>query len=493
MILDDTIVAISSPPGESVRGIVRLSGAAALSIAEGVFSPDDSSSLGHLRGPIHVRGRLDIGSGSLPATTFIFSAPSSYTRQDIVEFHVLGSSAVLGLVVESCLVNGARRAEPGEFTARAFLAGAFDFSQIHGIAGMIAARSDHQLQAAERLLHGDLSRLAKQAREHLAELLSLVEGALDFADEPIEFITPAGLRDRLVDVARSLQATAAAGLRAERWGPLPSVVLVGRPNSGKSSLLNRLTGLDRAISTAIAGTTRDVLSAPLSLDSLDCLLVDIAGIEGSGDGDESIDSDGSSNGPDALSPHLNTLAKQAAREAIKSADLLLVVVDCTTLQNEMGLLCRESLDVPGGNCPDIPRIVVVNKADLLSGDKVASVRASMTMATATNMTIVVTSAADGSGCQRLKQAIESALVGRTVAIHDSAIALMAEHREALTRALEALHLAIKLSADCGDHLEQGDLVAAELRTAATALATLTGQEDTEALLGRIFSKFCVGK
>ncbi len=487
MILDDTIVAISSPPGESVRGIVRLSGADALSIAEGVFSPDDITGLGNLRGSTYVRGRLNIGSGSLPGAAFVFRVPRSYTRQDIVELHVLGSSAILGLVLESCLMNGARRAEPGEFTARAFLAGAFDFSQIHGIAGMIAARSDHQLRAAERLLHGGLSRLAEQARENLADLLSLVEGALDFADEPIEFITPAELRNRLVDVAHSLQATATAGLRAERWGHLPNVVLVGRPNSGKSSLLNRLTGLDRAISTAIAGTTRDVLSAPLSLDSLECLLVDVAGIDESADG------------PDAIAPHLDALARQAAREAIKSADMLLLVVDCTTLLNETGLLCREYLALPGGNDPDIPTLIVVNKSDLLSADKMASVLASMATATATgtaeatDMTIVVTSVTDGTGCQALKRKIESALVGRTVAIHDSAIALMAEHREALKRAIEAIHLAIDLSANCGDNLEQGDLVAAELRTAATALATLTGQEDTEALLGRIFSKFCVGK
>lgn len=469
MNLDDTIVAISSPPGSAWRGIVRLSGSHAFEIAAGRLSSDAASRLESIRGNSAHSAEIMVSGTQLPCTVFHFRAPKSYTRQDMVELHLLGAPTLLALVLEECIEAGARRADPGEFTARAFLAGALDMSQVHGIAGMIAARSDQQLQAAARLLHGDLSRTATAAREEIADLLSLVEGALDFADEPIEFITPEALRSRLKTIVQSLETTSSAALRMERWQSLPSVVLVGPPNAGKSSLLNRLSGVNRSICTAISGTTRDVITVPVALDEDECLLTDTAGL---GDPADSLDAQ----------------AQVAARKAIASADLILALVDVASLGPEVA---PENIkDVFDGllqACPDsVPVVCVANKADLISAE--SSVRAA---ASASNVTLV--SAQTGEGCESLKRRMKESLHDRSVDPREDAIALMVEHREALHQSVDALNRAFHLAEASTSSLANADVIAAELHISANALAAVVGQDDTEALLGRIFARFCVGK
>lgn len=460
---DDTIVAVSSPRGAAVRGIVRLGGDDALRIADEVFAAKDARRLADASDTAYVEGALSLAGGRIPAAAYVFIAPKSYSREHIVELHTLGSPGLVAMVVEACLNRGARAAEQGEFTARAFLAGAFDLSQVHGIAGMIAARSDDQLRAAERLLHGALAREAHAAREELADLLSLVEGAMDFADEPIEFITPDDLRRRLQVVRERLLATRAAGMRAERWGQLPQVVLTGEPNVGKSSLLNRLSGIDRAICAPIAGTTRDVLSAPLVIDGFECLLIDVAGWR-----------------PDAVG--LEEQAQAGAVTAVESADMILRVVDATDWAGEFGDERIESEDA------DRPVVTVVNKADLLDESDLAKLGPA-----AAGRGACVVSAIDGTGCDDLKNRIKTHLAGRPVDVHDASIALMAEHRAALERAVDAIERALALAEAQADSLGDADLVAAELRLSAEALSTLVGTDDVEDLLGRIFARFCVGK
>lgn len=458
MNLDDTIVAISSPPGPASRGIVRLSGPDSCRVADRYFFAAGADSLESLTDARYLAGCIQVLDTVMPAAAYVFKAPRSYSRQDIVEIHLLGSPGVLGILLEQFLAAGARRAEAGEFTARAFLGGALDLSQVHGIAGMIAARSDLQLQAASRLLYGELSRTAERAREELADLLSLVEGAMDFADEPIEFIAPAELRRRLASVRQALQSTAAAGLRAERWGELPRVLLSGPPNVGKSSLLNRLTGLDRAICAPIAGTTRDVLTAPLSLDGMDCLLLDVAGL-------------------DHPATKLDAASQAAARVAIQSTDLVVNVLDASRPRE--------------GDAPAEHSFIVYNKCDLLSALEKEEFR--RRAAGQLNSPAHLISAITGEGCDALKAAIAQALRDRPVDINDPAIALVAEHRQALDDALNCLDRAIELAERKCEVLADADLVAAELHAAADALAALIGRDDTEDLLGRIFARFCVGK
>ncbi len=459
MDLDDTIVAVSSPPGAAVRGIVRLSGPEAIEIAGRLFSMDGRG-LGDVAKNRCLDGRVTLEASSLPATVYLFRAPRSATRQDVVELHVLGAPGVLSLMVEACLSAGARRAEPGEFTARAYVAGAFDLSQVHAVAGMISARSDQQLAAAQRLLHGALGRTANQAREELAELSAHVEAALDFADEPIEFITRGELRRRLEEVLGLLKSTAQAGLRAERWGQLPQVLLVGAPNVGKSSLLNRLSGLDRAICAPVAGTTRDVLSAPMTVGDVACLLMDVAG-SGDAVGD------------------VHAKAQAAARRARSEADVTVLVVDAS----EVG---RPAFGEDEG-----VDLVAANKCDLLSEEKRTDVRGRLARSWA--KPVCLTSAVTGAGCDALKGCIGEVLHDRPVDIRDPAIALMAEHRDALRRAIASLERAAEMAGRGDEHLEDAELVAAELRVASGALGTLVGEDQTEEMLGRIFSRFCVGK
>ncbi len=465
MDIEDTIVAISSPPGAAERGIVRLSGPRSIEIAGDLFAAADGRSLKEAIAPAYVEGRIRPGYGDVPAAVYLFRGPRSYTRQDVVEIHTLGSPGWLGLLLDAALKSGARRAEPGEFTARAFLAGAFDLSQVHGIAGMIAARSDLQLKAAGRLMEGALSRVASSAREELAELLSLVEGALDFADEPIEFITPGELRGRLACVHDRLRATAAAGLRAERWGALPRVVLCGAPNVGKSSLLNRLSGTERAIAAPLPGTTRDVLSAPLVVGELECELLDVAGSE------TGID-------------EIGIQAQAGARRAARDADLLLLVVDVARPER-----FDEGLEAVAGS--GIRVIVVGNKVDLVSSAGRAELEGNL--GRIHSFPVCLTSSVTGEGCDELRQRIEELLGDRSHDANDAVIALMADHRAALRSAIEAVGRALDLAAHSGESLADADLVASELHLAADALGALVGKDQTEDVLGRIFSRFCVGK
>lgn len=459
---------------------MRLSGPRAFEIAARLFSPSGNAtavlssnkkSVSPCTIATRQRGLILIESARLDASAWLFPESRSATGQPVIEFHLIGSPVILGMLIEALIENGARRAEAGEFTARAFLSGRIDLSQAHGVAGMIAARSDRQLRAAERLLHGELGRVALESREALADLLSLVEGAMDFADEPIDFITAYDLRSRIDSIRMRLRATADAGVRAERWGRLPRVVMTGLPNAGKSTLLNRLSGTERAISTAVEGTTRDAISVAVELGSATCLLVDVAGHRSKTGGGSRRDDD------------IDTLAAIMAFDAAADADALLLIVDLAASPppNE----CTASFV-----SSEAAKLVVGNQSDRASAEQVDSLRS---WSKQHGCEMVAISALTGVGCDELRKRLQSIILETESSADQPIIALMADHREALESALAAIDRAATTAAQCDAELRDADLVAAELRIAAESLGVLVGMDQTEDMLGRVFSRFCVGK
>jgi len=449
---------------------VRLSGPEAVVLAEQVFRCDGGGGVADLAGHVRRGGQVLIWpeGPSLPGELYVFRSPRSYTGEDLVELHTIGAAALLAMLLERIVSAGARLAEPGEFTARAFFSGKIDLAQAEGVAATVSSQSDAQLVAAGRLLDGELSRRTRGIRDDLADVLSLVTAEIDFADERIEFISSASLVERVVRVAGQVRELLGGSVAIERMEVLPRVMLVGAANVGKSCLLNRLTGLDRAICSSLAGTTRDVLTAPLAVEGGQVMLMDAAGlVSGGGYGGE-----------------LERLADEAARRAAQEADLLVFMVDLA------------SKDLPGqlelwAELPDRLRLVAANKSDLIG--QAEGRQAARRIEEQTGQRVFVVSAVTGRGCGELVGAIAQAVHGEMADAGGQRLALNARHRQALSQAAEALDRAVKLCDEGGEVLDRAEVLAVELGEAMDQLGSICGQVVTEDLLDRIFANFCVGK
>ena len=315
--LDDTIAALSSAAGPAARSIVRLSGPRAIELAGAVFVPWAAPGLGApvglaaapgfsaLDGLVRAARPMLIEA---PARAYVFRSPRSYTRQDVVELHVPGPAVATALLGE-LVAGGARLAEPGEFTARAFFHGRLDLARAEAVADIIDAEADAQVRSAVGVLEGALGRLCLPGAQELTQALAVVEASIDFADEDLALAQPAELAGQVRAVRDRLERALEACGRWPAGAGQPRVAIAGRPNAGKSSLLNALSGADRAIVSALAGTTRDVLSAPARLaDGREVLLLDAAGLQDHAD-------------------ELWQAAHRAARQALASAEAVLFVAD----------------------------------------------------------------------------------------------------------------------------------------------------------------------
>ena len=464
--LDDTIVAVSSAPGNGAVGIVRLSGPKAIDIADTMVKVAGDVPLARRPGSTRTPGEVRPAEGiGLPAVFYVFRAPHSYTRQDLVEIHSIGSPPVLDMIRRRAMTLGAVAAQPGEFTARAFLNGAMDLAEAEAVAGVIRARTDTQLRASRWMRDGRLSHEISDARDELAELLALVEADIDFAEEPIEFITPAALRERLAAIDARLRRIPAEKKSAERLDALPRILLLGRPNAGKSSLMNALSGTSRAICAAAAGTTRDILSAPIRLGRGEAILLDAAGVDQSDD-------------------EIIAQARALTLDAAQRVDLVCLVVDLGAHEDAAALGLVHSLE--------LPRVVVAaNKCDLLSDREVAQRVRRME---AWNIGPVRrVSAKSGAGTEVLRTAFVEAL-GETAGTTLSEAMLLSERqRSAIADAGSAIGRAMNLSETATETVDCADLVAFELREALDALGAVTGEVTTDDLLGRVFANFCIGK
>jgi len=441
-VVDDTIVAVATPPGIGGIGIVRLSGTRTEQLARTI--------LGSLPEPRTAAYRVfrDAHGNSLDAgLALYFPAPASFTGESVLELHGHGGPRVLEGIVEAAVDAGARRARPGEFSERAFLNGKLDLVQAEAIVDIINAGTAQAARAALRSLSGAFSRAVEALAEQLIRLRMHVEAAIDFPEEEIDFLSDERLRARIdeCDAAfASLRQQAKQG-RVLRDGF--RVVIVGKPNAGKSSLLNLLSGEDAAIVTELAGTTRDILREQIDIDGLAVELVDTAGLR---DDPDRIEEEGI----------------RRARKAMSNADAVLWIQD---VSDPAAATLDETL--PQG----VPVAVVLNKIDLCPAPVPADPGA------------IPLSAKTGEGVDRLRARIRE-LAG----YHDQgegAFTARKRHLQALDAA--AAHFAAGRTAL--ESARAGELLAEELRLSQQALGEITGTVSSDELLGRIFSQFCIGK
>jgi len=458
--LQDTILAVSSPAGPGRRAILRLSGPDAVAIADRAFTASDHSSISAWPTFAARPGRLEPPGTllSAPAVAYLMRGPKSYTREDVVEFHVGAWPALEGLMVEGLLRAGARAAGPGEFTCRALLAGRLDLAQAEAVMAVVGASSEASLRAAGDLLSGHLSREIEMLLERIRDVLVWVEVDLDFSDQEIE-TAPAGEVSRRLGLLR--EALADLGRRSrglETFAGEVRLVIAGWPNVGKSSLFNRLLLEDRAIVAPQAGTTRDELRAALHLEGVTVVLSDTAGL------DEARD-------------ELAGKARAKALEALERADLVLLALDATSPDYER---TRDLVALLAA-----PMVVAVTKCDLASPARALAWLESRGLGAET----IATSAVTGEGLGALRAALVRAVEGGAVDREASGPVVTARHRSAMEEAAAALGRAERLAREGGE----GELVALELREALAALGGILGRETDAGVLERIFARFCIGK
>ncbi len=450
--MEDTITAISTPPGQGAVALLRMSGDRAVEIAQKLFR-GGRCALAEFPPRQQVLGTIvDAGGDSIDRVLLtVFSAPASYTGEDTVEISCHGGILVAGSILEALVAAGARPAEPGEFSKRAFLNGKMDLTQAEAVMDLIAARTSLALRSANRQLEGKLGQRVNELREELLGALAHLEAYIDFPEEGIDPESSEGICGRLIEVAkvaRDLVATAEEG-RILREGL--AVVIAGLPNAGKSSLLNVMLGFDRAIVSETAGTTRDTIEEMINVKGIPVRLIDTAGLRQT---EEQVEREG---------------VDRAQRE-LKGADLVLHVMDASLEKVEQTGFTEEE-SVVGR------RILVLNKVDLgvhPSWEKVDGIRISCTQ---------------GSDIDLLVEAIFKAAGREGLNFGSEMIAVNARHRECLERACKHSEKAAELLSGG----ESPEFVAIDLREALDAIGSIVGKADTEELLGEIFSSFCIGK
>lgn len=453
------------------RAIIRLSGPESLPIAQKVFlisSPEVT--LEQLGGFRWCDGRVRLDNHlELPARAYVFRTPRSYTRQDVVELHVPGSPSVAAGVLDTLLQFGARQAGPGEFTARAFFSGRIDLSRAQAVADVIDAADDVQLRSAMSVLGGRVHRLCQQAAAECTDVLALIEASIDMADEDLEFETTDVLARRIGSLASHLRDVASNACDVSETGDRPHVVIAGRPNVGKSSLMNRLTGTDRAIVSALAGTTRDVLSVTMDLlDGVAIELQDVAGFM-------------------AVSDTLEAAADSAARAAVSCADVVMLVVDHSSDDFVSDVLLLEEIRQANRRAEVL---LLVNKVDLSPRDNIDALLAPLEEGML-QPTLRISSQT-GEGLECLRKVLMD-LLHLNVQRGGEALGLHARQKRCLLAAAEAADRAADMLGAVGQVIDVAELAAIEVRHVLAELGQISGQVVTEDILGRIFQRFCVGK
>jgi tRNA modification GTPase len=460
--LDDTVAAISTPLGEGGIGIVRLSGPEAPAILRHVFRPSRGWQEPLAPRTLHYGHVVDPADGQVVDEVLAahMPAPQTYTRQDVVEIQAHGGIVALRRILALCLRQGARMAEPGEYTARAFLQGRLDLAQAEAVLDIIQARTEVSLRAAVGQLAGRLSDRLRAVRATLLEVLAYLEASLDFVEDeiPEQEIGP-----DLAQAGQTLRALLAEADRGIVYRQGVRVAIIGRPNVGKSSLLNCLLRTNRAIVTEIPGTTRDTLEETLNLQGIPVVLVDTAGIAAT------------------TRDPIERIGIERSRAALDRADLALLVVDASQPPLAAD---RDIAALVNGK----PVIVVLNKIDLLGGVQPGDAGEPVAPLVLEAPSVQI-SAQTGQGLDSLEAAIVEAVFSGQVTAGETPMVTSQRHKEALCRALDHVEAA---------HAAHGegqwpDLVAIDVGAAVHALGEITGQTASEELVDTIFASFCIGK
>ncbi len=446
---NDTIVAVSTGASSGAISIVRMSGKDSISIADKIFSSLKNNKPSSFQPRLLVLGTISTSSFNEQAMCVVFKGPKSYTGEDMVEFQCHGGTQISSGIMKECIANGARVATNGEFTKRAFINGKMTLSSAEGMMDMINAESDAEIRAGYNLLSGSLSKLASFAQTELTDILSEIEVSFDYPEETIEYITKAKVKDRLEILSKDfgeVLKTASAG-KIIKSGI--NVLIVGRPNVGKSSLLNKLLNHERAIVTDIAGTTRDSIEDTFLLGDTKVNLIDTAGIHNTDDVVEKIGVD-------------------KAKNLMAQADIILFLVDTS---REYSSEDQEIYDsIQGKNF-----VVIKTKTDLEN-----KVQKSFENE-------IQISTVSGEGIEELKNKIlELAHLSNIPA--DSIIITNERHKDALTRALKNINSAIK-----NIEIQSLDLVSISIKQAYIDVGEITGNTTSEDIIDQIFKKFCLGK
>jgi tRNA modification GTPase len=479
--LDDTIVAISTPPGRGGIGVVRVAGAQALAMVAPMLrmkhgTEPGRAMFGELVEPEPIlTGEAEVKIPTLAAKSAArmghpsrvsspqridevvvtyFAKPHSYTTDDIVEISAHGSPVVLRHIVELCVAAGARLAEPGEFTMRAFLNGRIDLTQAEAVRDLIESQTLYQAKVAAQQLDGALSKRLQPVKQKLVELIAVLEAGIDFAEDDVAVLPDAAILERIDGIKQPLARLAASFAYGKIVHEGLTLAIVGRPNVGKSSLFNRLVERERAIVTATPGTTRDLVTETVAIGGIPVKLVDTAGIRQALDEAESI-------------------GIRKSMEALADADLVLVVLDASQAQSSED---DELLRLTAGR----PTIVVGNKWDLASSDQCAVV---------SGQTLHFTSALTGAGIAELRVEILRHVGGEGGSQVETGFLTNVRHQGLVRDSLTALEAAKNAVSNKVPH----EMLLMDLYNVLRPLDAITGATTTDDILNLIFSRFCIGK
>ena len=466
MIPQETIVALATPSGAGAIAIIRLSGKEAITIAAQVFESvsgkDITSQKTHT---IHLGHIVDDTKVLDQVLLSIFKGPNSYTGENVVEISCHGSVFIQQQIIQLLLRKGAKMAQAGEFTLRAFLNGKLDLSQAEAVADLIASDNEASHQIAMQQMRGGFSNEIAKLREELLNFASLIELELDFAEEDVEFANRTAFHDlinRIEFVLKRLIDSFAVGNVIKNGIP---VAIVGEPNVGKSTLLNALLNEERAIVSDIAGTTRDTIEDELVINGIGFRFIDTAGIRETKDVVESI-------------------GIQKTFEKIEQAQVVILLLDAKELQVS-GLKFQVEIEKIKNKFPQKPLVVILNKVDLLSKDAVEAIRQELETL---NLKLETISAKQKIGIEELKNTLLS-FVNTGALRNNETIVTNTRHYDSLLKALEEIQK-VKWGLDSGI---SSDLMAIDIRSALFFFGEITGEVTNDELLGNIFANFCIGK